>query len=173
MGLTQRIPRPEAHDPYRQLLRPMVSPTPTEYRPLESRSMASGANTTRAFETRPEPAQRRQGFQAGHPRHVPESWPTLLSRDQLCAYIGVGADTITRICPVRPLDLGANLVRYSRHQIDEWVATLPPRLMLFQQAEDDTVEAALVQDGVAESRAEAALDRVRARADGAKWRKTA
>lgn len=35
--------------------------------------------------------------------------------------------TITKVCPVAPVDVGANLIRYSRAQIDEWVSTLPAR----------------------------------------------
>jgi predicted DNA-binding transcriptional regulator AlpA len=173
VGFTQRVTRPDEYERYRDLVRPTVSAEPTEYRPLERRRMSSISGPTRTLETRPEQGRRRDDFEAGHPRHVPETWPTLLSRDQLCAYIGVSVDTITRICPVRPLDLGANLVRYSRRQIDDWVATLPPRLMVAQQVSGDGAEAALAQDEVAESRTEAALDRVRARADGVKWRKIA
>lgn len=121
-------------------------------------------------ETVQRPPRRRESAEAGHPRHVPEAWPALLSREQLCSYIGVSPTTLTRVCPVRPLDLGANLVRYSRAQIDEWVATIPPRLMAARRTEDGAV--AVLDEG-SDSRGEAALERVRARAGGAKWRKTA
>lgn len=117
-------------------------------------------------------SSQRKGFEVGHPRHVPETWPALLSREQLCAYIGVSMRRITRICPVRPLDLGANIVRYSRAQIDEWVATLPPRLMVRRQEDEADRGPMSVVEDISETRGEAALERVRARAGGSKWRKT-
>lgn len=63
------------------------------------------------------------------PHAVPDAWPLLLSREQLCAYLG-GMDerTLVKILPVQPLDIGANLLRYHRPQIDAWVNTLGPRL---------------------------------------------
>lgn len=173
MGFSQRIARPCEYDRYRGLTRPAQSSTPSEYRPMELRRASCTADMVRVPETARAPTERRHGFEAGHPRHVPETWPTLLSRDQLCAYLGVSADTITRICPVRPLDLGANLVRYSRGQIDEWVATLPPRLMGAHRLRSTTAATESGADDIAETRAEAALDRVRARADGLRLRKSA
>jgi len=116
----------------------------------------------------------------GDPKHVPEAWPLLLSKEQLCAYIGVSTATLTRICPVRPLDLGANVVRYSRPQIEDWVATLPPRL-IGRKPDALPVDAEVVQDAAAAPSAENAEDRPmnaieRARARVSKgptrWRKT-
>lgn len=173
MGFSQRVIRSEPHGQYRSVVPSRSSALPTEYGRLERQRMSSGSGPPRTQEARAEPGRHPSDFEAGHPRRVPETWPTLLSRDQLCAYIGVGTDTITRICPVRPLDLGANLVRYSRRQIDDWVATLPPRLMVAQQSRDHASDTASLHDEVAESRPEAALDRVRARAESVKWRKTA
>lgn len=119
---------------------------------------------------------------AGDPRHVPEAWPLLMSREQLCAYVGVGAVTLAKVCPVRPVDLGANLVRYNRLQIDAWVASLPAKavLRLHDDAEGSqdapSGEAPLIQDGAeaAQDRTVCALDRARARASGGstRWRKT-
>jgi len=59
---------------------------------------------------------------------VPEAWPTLLNREQLCAYVSMPWSTISKVCPVAPVDLGLNVLRYSRQKIDEWVSNLPPRL---------------------------------------------
>lgn len=167
VGLSQRINPPD-RERLRQIIRP-AGLQETKFGSLELRA-PYGPDPGQALRKRLEPPQHRPTFGAGHPRHVPDTWPALLSRDQLCAYIGVGAETITRICPVRPLDLGANLVRYSRQQVDEWVATLPPRLMMSRRAQGDTEEVPVVVEETSETRAEAALDRVRARAGGTKWR---
>ena len=104
----------------------------------------------------------------GHPRYVPQAWPALLSKDQLCAYIGISEGTIVKVCPVRPLDLGANVVRYSREQVDAWVATLPPRLIRRNlpphEVERQDAPVAEPANDAAEDRTASALDRVRARA---------
>lgn len=116
----------------------------------------------------------------GDPKHVPEAWPLLLSKEQLCAYIGVSTATLARICPVRPLDLGANVVRYHRAQIEEWVGTLPPRL-IGQKPVDLPATSKGVQDEspatsteIAEDRPLNAIERARARASKGptRWRKT-
>lgn len=54
-------------------------------------------------------------------------WPLLLTREQLCDYLQVSWSSLSKSCPVAPLELGVNVVRYSRLQIDEWIAGLPPR----------------------------------------------
>lgn len=171
MGFTERVTRLSDYG----TSRPAHAPVSQEFRSFQRHGLpiTPGVEVERKINDRF--AGKRTNFEAGHPRHVPETWPTLLSRDQLCAYIGVSADTLTRICPVRPLDLGASVVRWSRLQIDDWVPTLPPRLMVAHQPSGDTdhVEPANSLDEVAETRAEAALDRVRARAGGSKWHKTA
>lgn len=105
-------------------------------------------------------------------------WPLLLSRSELCEYLGVSWRTLKNVLTVRPVDMGANVVRYNRDQIDEWVATLPPRLMASKKNDGVDGDAGTstedaVESDIAESRVEAALDRVRARAGGSKWRKTA
>lgn len=104
-------------------------------------------------------------------------WPLLLDRGQLCEYLGASWRTLKNVLTVRPVDMGANVIRYSRVQIDEWVATLPPRLLASknQSCVDEEAGAQAEHTGEgdrAESRAGAALDRVRARAEGPKWRKT-
>jgi len=61
---------------------------------------------------------------------IPEAWPALLSREQLCAYAGGISDTTLRkVCPVPAVDLGANVLKYRRAEVDAWLA-LPtsPRL---------------------------------------------
>ena len=171
MGFTERVTRLSDYG----TSRPAHAPVSQEFRSFQRHGLpiTPGVEVERKINDRF--AGKRTKFEAGHPRHVPETWPALLSRDQLCAYIGVSADTLTRICPVRPLDLGASVVRWSRLQIDEWVATLPPRLMVAGLLNRDAPVAptTLASEDFAESRGEAALDRVRARAGGSKWRKTA
>ena len=80
-----------------------------------------------------------------HP--IPEAWPLLLTRDQLRAYLGgMAAETLFKVCPIPPVDLGANILRYSRLQIDAWVATLTPRApRLLQDNEPRGQDAALEQ----------------------------
>ena len=80
-----------------------------------------------------------------HP--IPEAWPLFLTKDQLRAYLGGMADeTLAKVCPVAPLDLGANVLRWNRHQIDEWAATLRPRApRLLQDNEPRGQDAALEQ----------------------------
>lgn len=68
---------------------------------------------------------------------VPEAWPALLSRAQLCAYISMSWDSLSRICPVAPLALGVNLLRWRRADIDGWISGLPSRL---PQTRDDGTE---------------------------------
>ena len=103
-------------------------------------------------------------------------WPLLLNRDQLCEYLGASWRTLKNVLTVRPVDMGANVIRYSRVEIDDWVATLPPRLLASKKNGTDEEAGAKAEHteeaDIAESRVEAALDRVRARAGGSKWRKT-
>ena len=56
-----------------------------------------------------------------------QGWPLLLTREQLCDYLQVSWSSLSKRCPVAPLELGVNVVRYSRLQIDDWIASLPPR----------------------------------------------
>lgn len=59
---------------------------------------------------------------------IPDAWPALLTREQLCAYLGGMADpTVRKICPVAAVDLGANVLRYRRSEIDAWLGTLHHR----------------------------------------------
>lgn len=179
MGFTERVTRIADYDRDRRSGRSAYETPPLAYHPAATRGWPDPLGRPADGRAQVERTSPRSDFEAGHPRHVPENWPALLSRDQLCAYVGVAATTITKVCPVRPLDMGANVVRYSRVQIDEWVATLPPRLMVAEKqtgddgGNTDAAVSAAAEPSVAESRVEAALDRVRARAGGSKWRKTA
>lgn len=65
--------------------------------------------------------------QEGKPTLLPASWPLLLTKEQLSAYLALSWSTISKICTVAPLDVGASVIRYNRLQIDEWVASLPPK----------------------------------------------
>jgi predicted DNA-binding transcriptional regulator AlpA len=60
--------------------------------------------------------------------HIPEAWPLLMSRQQVCAFLGMSADTLKQVLPVPALALGAKLLRWRRTDIDEWAAGLPARL---------------------------------------------
>lgn len=57
-----------------------------------------------------------------------QGWPPLLmTREQLCDYLQMSWSSVSKRCPVAPLDVGVNVVRYSRLQIEDWIASLPPR----------------------------------------------
>ncbi len=115
-------------------------------------------------------------FPPGHARHIPEAWPLFLSPDQLVAYTGLSKDTLAKVCPVAPIDLGANVLRYHRHQIDSWANSLPSRTVGLRQTPDKVNDEDVAAPGdvvSGEDRAQAALDRVRARArSSAQCRKT-
>ena len=92
-------------------------------------------------------------------------WPHLLTLEQACAYLGLGAGTFRTICPVRPVDLGVNLTRWRRTEIDAWVAGLPARLPDARARAQDAASAAPAPPPVtpATERREGALQRVRRR----------
>lgn len=98
--------------------------------------------------------------------HIPEAWPALLDRTQLAAYVGFAEQTLMRILPVRPVDLGIRGVRWKRREIDEWIENLPHQLPTAQDSPHD-VNASAPDQGEhdpAEDRRREALARVRARA---------
>ena len=66
---------------------------------------------------------------------IPEAWPALLSKTQVCAYVGMSWDSLSRTCPVPPVALGVNLLRWRRADIDGWISGLPSRLQSTPQAE--------------------------------------
>jgi hypothetical protein len=95
---------------------------------------------------------------------IPEAWPALLSREQLCAYAGGISDaTLRKVCPVAAVDLGANVLKYRRAEVDAWLASLPHRgLRLVAQSEQDApIE---VEAPAANDRASAAVAKAQARA---------
>lgn len=59
--------------------------------------------------------------------HPLPDWPAMLSRTQLCLYLGVSWATLKGVLTVRPVDMGASVIRYRRDQIDEWVRSRPQR----------------------------------------------
>lgn len=101
---------------------------------------------------------------------VPEAWPALLTREQLCAYLGGMSDpTVRKVCPVAAVDLGANVLRYRRSEIDEWLERLHSRgLRVVPEGEQDAPPAANdVPAGLTPA------ERARARATGdRRWKKS-
>lgn len=101
---------------------------------------------------------------------IPDAWPQLLSRDQLCAYLGgLSWDTVKRILPVAPLDLGANVLRYRRPDIDAWLDRCPlkgPRLPRGETSAHDAAPSPGETDEapIGEDLRVVAMDRVRRRA---------
>ncbi|WP_292038663.1 MULTISPECIES: hypothetical protein [unclassified Brevundimonas] len=103
----------------------------------------------------------------GHHRYIPDSWPALLSKDQLRAYVGgMSEETLSKVCPVAPVDLGANLLRYPRHLVDAWIAELKPRVGGFKRLPHQPTELPDEPPIVANDHAAQALERVRSRAKG-------
>ncbi len=104
---------------------------------------------------------------------VPQAWPRLLTREQLCAYLGgVSESTVVRICTVPPIQLGVSLLRYDRQAIDAWIDSLPPRLLHVVATSQDAAEPAADRPPEpAASRTLSAVDRARARAEGKPCRK--
>lgn len=118
-----------------------------------------------------------QAFPVGHPRHIPDSWPALLSRDQLSAYVGISAETLAGILTVSPVDLGVNLLRYRKDDIDRWIEALPARLTpRLQGADGEGKDAAPVDVEAPTDRPQSAVERARRRAEAATgdeaWRRT-
>ncbi|WP_426038204.1 hypothetical protein [Brevundimonas sp. DC300-4] len=53
-------------------------------------------------------------------------WPLMLNRSEICEYLGASWRTLKNVLTVRPVDMGANMIRYNRRQIDAWAASRPP-----------------------------------------------
>lgn len=85
----------------------------------------------------------------------------MLSREQLCDYLGVSWSTLRSVLTVSPVDLGVNVIRYRRDQIDEWVRSRPPRFGKVPQVP----EAAAFEASAPDTRLRA-LERARERANG-------
>lgn len=91
------------------------------------------------------------------------NWPAMMSRAQLCDYLGVSWTTLKAILTVPPVDLGANVVRYRRDQIDEWVKSRPPRR---QERANPSPPIQADRDESSPDARLSALDRARQRAGG-------
>lgn len=92
---------------------------------------------------------------------IPEAWPALMSRDQLRAYLGgIGDATLRMICPIAPVDMGANVIRYRKTEVDGWLARLDHRLPKAKVGEQDGPSATVT----AIDRPTTAIERALARA---------
>lgn len=101
---------------------------------------------------------------------VPEAWPILLTREQLCAYLGGLSDvTLRKVCPVPAVDLGANVLRYHRAHVDAWVDGLGPRGLRVRTENEQDAPAAANDAPAGMTPAE----RARARATGKqRWKRS-
>lgn len=90
---------------------------------------------------------------------IPEAWPGLMNREQLRAYLGGICDaTLRKVCPVAPIDLGANVLRYRKADVDRWLDARPQRsLRVVEEPAQDAPPAA-------NDRQMSAVERARARA---------
>lgn len=92
---------------------------------------------------------------------VAMAWPALMSLSTLARYLNMSEESVRRICPVQPLDLGLGRNLWRIQDIDSWLAGLPARvpagrLIACRRIEPDEVGA--------EQRRAGALARVTARA---------
>jgi hypothetical protein len=93
-------------------------------------------------------------------------WPAMMTRAQLCGYLGVSWATLKGVLTVAPVDVGANLIRYRRDQVDEWVRSRPPRSQ-GTSAGNIAVHTEHLDSPTMDVRC-SALERARRRADGRK-----
>lgn len=68
----------------------------------------------------------------GGPKWIPDAWPLLMTRTEVCEYLEIPPERFFEICPIPPVDLGANVTRYHRWQIWEWANAMPPTLMKYR-----------------------------------------
>ena len=102
---------------------------------------------------------------------VPEAWPLLMSREVACAYLMLSKDSFRRVCPVPALELGVNLLRWRRHDLDDWTSGLPLRLLRGQtecRAEASSIPPAQL---AAEERRISAVERAKQRSRTSPTRK--
>ncbi|EGF93068.1 hypothetical protein ABI_15080 [Asticcacaulis biprosthecium C19] len=91
----------------------------------------------------------------------------LMTLEQACAYLGGMDDrTFRKVCPVQPVEMAANLLRYRRPDIDDWTATLTPRLKTPTPAVNDSVPTDETTLETPEIRRESSIERVKARTGG-------
>lgn len=81
-------------------------------------------------------------------------WPLMLNRAEVCEYLGASWRTLKNVLTVRPVDMGANMIRYNREELKTWAASRPPKGLVQvghdkphtdQDAPDDTTAAALAR----------------------------
>ena len=94
---------------------------------------------------------------------VRPDWPAMLTRAELCDYLGLSWSTLKHVLTVPPVDLGGSMIRYRRDQIDEWVKSRPPRLGRATQASAPVAH--LAEPPAPDTRLRA-LERARRRAQG-------
>lgn len=92
-------------------------------------------------------------------------WPRLLSREQLCLYLGgICEETLAKVCPVAPIDLGVRVLRWNRREIDAWLDRLPSRAPVVHGANDNGDTARQFRDLTQNADGQTAILRARARA---------
>jgi hypothetical protein len=99
---------------------------------------------------------------------IPDAWPILLGREQLSAFLAISPDTVARICPVAPVDLGVRLLRWRRADIEAWVSGMPLRPRLG----DLTVQFLPPGELAGDERRAGAVERARLRASGVRDKTT-
>lgn len=97
------------------------------------------------------------------PASVPAAWPLLLTKEQMTMYLALSWSTIAKVCTVAPVDIGANVIRYNRIEVDEWVAGLPSRTI-----KRSAPAAAMQPADEDHQRRQSALDKIRARTQRAR-----
>lgn len=101
---------------------------------------------------------------------IPQAWPQLLDLEHVCAYLGISASTFRKTCPVPPVALSAAVTRWNRSQIDEWVNSLPPRMVLKSTAPVVPTSPYDVATEFSEQRRQASLKKIRDRNDARRER---
>lgn len=97
------------------------------------------------------------------PQSAPMAWPLLLTKEQMSTYLALSWSTIAKVCTVAPVDIGANVIRYNRLEVDAWVAGLPSKMI------KRSAPAAATQPADEDhQRRQSALDKVRARTQRAR-----
>ncbi|MBS0362733.1 MAG: hypothetical protein JSR98_15255 [Proteobacteria bacterium] len=94
---------------------------------------------------------------------MPDAWPALMRLEVACAYLGdICEDTFRKVCPVWPIDMGANVLVYRKAELDAWEASLPHRRPRgLREAADGGQDA---PPAVANDRPMSPVERARARA---------
>jgi len=96
---------------------------------------------------------------------TPNAWPLLMRMETALAYLdNMDERTFKKICPVQPLDLGANVLRYHRMDLDAWAAGVDHRLPKSAAIVNDVpAKSAPPVEELSATATMSSLDRVRAR----------